>query len=383
MTRAFALVSLLEALLILAVVVSPTLRKHVFANIRDPRVALVVLFWFWVLIACLWGSAPLGDRLEEWWSWRKLILVPIGFAVFQSKETKLIFMFVVVFTGAVYMLLSWLGYFGLVELDRDPSQVLENHATQGVFFSASALMATLLAVRSNSMLLRVVLIASCIGFIANILFILTGRSGYLSLLSGAMVCGLLFPPKLRMAMIVCLGFLAGGLLIVFETPSQRIKQAISEIQLVSRSDTGYSSLGIRTVMWENTLKMISHKPILGTGSGSYKNDYGAIVRGDDTWRGIVSDNPHQQYLHIWAEQGLIGLLIFLVLLWVWFRSAFQPVNIFVIAGLGVFLGCVVNSFANGHFSSFVEGRLLWISIAVLFSPMGRVTGAKYLTPASN
>lgn len=370
MTKAFALVSFLEAILIVTVIASSKLRIKIFEAVRDPRVMLVMLFWLWILVACLWGSASFFERAEEWWSWRKLVLVPIVFALFQSKDAKVLFMCVVVAIGAIYMVLSWLGYFGVIHLDRDPRELLENHATQGVFFSASTLMAVLLAVRIKSNVFCFVLILLSIGFVLNILVILTGRSGYLSLISSFAVIGLLVPSRLRVGLVVSLVLLSLAFLFVSPTPSARIKQAFSEMQTAQDPSVNYTSLGIRVVFWTNTVEMISQKPLLGSGSGSYRYDYATVVSGDSSWRGILSDNPHQQYLHIWAEQGLIGLLIFLSALFVWFRSMWsRPIDIYLIGGLGVFLGCVANGFANGHFSSFVEGRLVWISMAVLFSPV--------------
>ena len=68
-------------------------------------------------------------------------------------------------------------------------------------------------------------------------------------------------------------------------------------------------------MWDNTLDMIGDKPLLGSGAGSFEDDYGKVAQAKATgWRAKRSSDPHQQYLHIAAEFGLVGLGFFLLFL---------------------------------------------------------------------
>ena len=70
------------------------------------------------------------ERLGEFWSWRKLILVPICFTLFERDADKRLLMVVIVAVCSIYMVATWLGYFNLVELYRVPKHYLENHSTQ-------------------------------------------------------------------------------------------------------------------------------------------------------------------------------------------------------------------------------------------------------------
>ena len=57
MTRAFALVSLLELALCLLFVCNSKLRSVFTGALSDIRVSLTMLFWVWVFVATLWGDA--------------------------------------------------------------------------------------------------------------------------------------------------------------------------------------------------------------------------------------------------------------------------------------------------------------------------------------
>lgn len=366
MTRAFALVSLLELLLCLLFISSPRLRTAFTGTLKDPRILLLLGFWLWVAIATLWGTASLVERLAEWWSWRKLILVPFTMVLFQDRCLKVLFMSLTIAVCAIYMVFSWLGYFDFVTLDRPPSQLLENHATQGVLFSGAALFSLLVAFKTQcSLLIRILLCLCSLGFILNILIMLTGRSGYLSLIAVCFAFGLaVFGSRslLKGGILAVVALLA---LLVFETPRERMYQAFEEAATAYESDVSMTSLGVRVVMWNNTLQMIMKKPLLGSGSGSYEYDYREIVRYTEGWRGLGTDNPHQQYLHIAAEQGLIGLGLFLALLYAWLKPLLRNDDMFALAAQGVLLGCALNGLANGHFSSFVEGRFVWLVLAAM------------------
>ncbi|NTV10457.1 MAG: glycosyl transferase family 2, partial [Zoogloea sp.] len=55
-------------------------------------------------------------------------------------------------------------------------------------------------------------------------------------------------------------------------------------------------------------------PVLGGGAGSFVAEYRdlAAARG---WTGEhVADNPHNEYLMVWSQFGLVGLAL---LLWLW------------------------------------------------------------------
>lgn len=385
MTRFFALTNLFEFFLLLLCLINQSLRKQILQACRDPRVALVFIFWSWVLVACLWGQAPPFEKFQDWWSWRKLILVPICFVLFRREIDKY-WLAAALFTAcSAYMILSWLGYFNLITLDRDPTQLLENHSTQGVLFSAACIFGFFFA-RESTTFIRIFLVALSIGFLANISFLSTGRAGYLFLVVSVLTLIFLELKRNR----ILLTLISSLLLILFvassETARTRINQGFVEILNVNEA-TEMNSVGFRIIAWQNTLTLISNKPILGSGSGSFRYDYGNLINPSGTWiermaedpsynknlgdwRLRIIDDPHQQYLHIFAEYGLFGFLIFVAMLFSWIFYRTDRNNFFANMAVAFVIGTAANGLFNGHFSAFVEGRFLWIFLSAFMSGTG-------------
>ena len=366
MTRAFALTNLFEFFLLLLFTMSPALRGRFRHVISDPRVFLVLIFWAWIAVATLWGQAPIEERFDEWWSWRKLLLVPFCFALFSADAHKVFLARSLILTCFVYMVFSWAGHLNLVELDRSPANLLENHATQGILFSVAAFFCYLEFVAIKDVRYRFLLVVLIVGFVSNILLVLTGRSGYVFLLILVAYSGFISSKSNRVLISACLGGLVLASLLISNTTGERISQAFSEAKAAYTS-AEYTSLGVRIVMWDNALTMIEAKPLFGSGSGSFRFDYSDIAKHGVGWRSIATDDPHQQYLHIAAEQGLLGLLLFIFAISSWLFSTVDKGQRYAIAAFGILLGTVANGFANGHFSSFVEGRLVWIFVAAFLA----------------
>lgn len=370
MTRAFALVSLIELVLWVTFLSVPVLRQRFVQTLKDSRVVILVGFLLAIGISMLWAEqAPWSERFEEWWSWRKLILFPMVLAVFQTLPSKRLVLMSVIFISAVFMMLSWAGYFGLVVLDRPYDYLLENDVTQGIMFAASAFFLWMLLREGGSPPwahgIGWLLI---IGFISNILLLLTGRSGYVFLM---VVIGMAFWISFDrwrwVAVVIGLGLVA-SVLLTSQTARTAILQGVHEVQSVHERDAEFSSMGIRIIMWTNTWDIIQAHPILGTGSGDYQYVYGDLVSNIEGWRGTWVEDPHQQYLHIWAEQGLVALCLFLGFLCVCFFSLSQHWTHRI--ALTLLIATALNSFVSGHFSSFVEGRLFWIVFAAMIAGDG-------------
>ena len=102
--------------------------------------------------------------------------------------------------------------------------------------------------------------------------------------------------------------------------------------------------------------MIAINPIFGSGSGGFSESYARVVAEDSGWRAMVTDDPHQQYLLIAGEQGLVGLALFFAILMAMLISRGDKDN--RLMAIGILLATVLNGMFNGHFGSFVEGKII-------------------------
>ncbi|MDA8665228.1 O-antigen ligase family protein [Litoricolaceae bacterium] len=297
----------------------------------------------------------------------------MAWVLFKEAQLKRVAILTLVVIAGVYMVFSWAGHLGYVSLDRAPSQLLENHATQGVVFaSMSLLMLIMLKTESLPVWIKVLFCLLIAGMVTNIIYVLTGRTAYVALLLLAPYGAWLVASRLKwLSAAIALGLVALALY-NSDTAKSRVAQGFNEFDTTITGEAEvYTSMGIRWVYWENTLQMISNNPILGSGSGGFSSDYAELVSDDEGWRATVTDDPHQQYLLIAGEQGLIGLGLFLAVLGAMLISMGD--DRYRLGAIGILLMTALNGMFNGHFGSFVEGRLFWIMMGVLLSATSSMT----------
>ena len=129
----------------------------------------------------------------------------------------------------------------------------------------------------------------------------------------------------------------------------------------------------RLMAYENTLELVKERPLIGYGTGSFEKVFGNHVKYKySDWRNRKISDPHNQYLFIVFENGLIGLLIFLCFLLSPFFVKLQKKDSYYYIGIGVLLTWSMTSFFSSHFRTFSEGHLVAFFIGVMFSSQNRL-----------
>ena len=112
------------------------------------------------------------------------------------------------------------------------------------------------------------------------------------------------------------------------TVISKIKRRISVAQF-----TQGSSLKRRIAIWKFTALMIKDHPLLGSGLGTFKYNslkYQAKFFDQGENRSLypygIADKVHNEYLQLWAELGVIGLLIFIWLTISYFNYGIKILN---------------------------------------------------------
>lgn len=97
--------------------------------------------------------------------------------------------------------------------------------------------------------------------------------------------------------------------------ASRIDHAITDIQTFDQNPS--TSVGLRLVYWTTSFQLFIRNPVLGVGSGDFKNEYAKIK--PERWRSTPdSYNPHNQFLLTAVTTGLMGLM---ALLYIFFSAA--------------------------------------------------------------
>ena len=82
-----------------------------------------------------------------------------------------------------------------------------------------------------------------------------------------------------------------------------------------------TSLGLRAEYMRHSFQIIKQKPLFGFGTGSFATEY-SKTRGPNV---NVTDktlgDPHNSYVHIWVQLGLVGVIVFLG--WLFYQWKFS------------------------------------------------------------
>jgi len=128
--------------------------------------------------------------------------------------------------------------------------------------------------------------------------------------------------------------------------------------------------------------MIVERPLLGTGTGGFKTHFSAIAAEKYTgWRARPAEDPHNQYLLVTVENGLIGLAAFVFMLFMIMKASLKSGSIYGKMAAGCLLAWCATSLFSGHFRTFPEGHLIAFIVGMLMvsrAPDGQQAGA---TPA--
>lgn len=347
---------------------SAELRSRLFRAVAQPMVKAALAWGAVLLVAALYSVADGPETIDNLISWRKLLLLPMAAAVFDSKAWKYRLVWGFILFTSLGAVLSYLSWFGDIRIYKYPVGIaINNHATQAMMFAVSFFAIAMLSryLRPETRGWRWFLPAAGLTVCTNLIFITPGRSGYLVLLVLAAFASFVMTPG-RIRYFLGLGIPLGLALLLFLSPvaSQRIMQGVNEIRGYEQSDQ-LTSMGIRVVMWQNTAKLIKEKPWLGYGTGGFMEAYRRQVEGRTGWRGQAVGDPHNQFMRIVAEQGILGLAVFFWLLGAFFRQ--RVTRVYRLMGLGVLLAWCATSMFSAHFSTFAEGRFIYLWCGALLA----------------
>jgi O-antigen ligase len=359
------------ALSLIATLSISTIRNQLIDFLKTKLGYACIAFIAVLFSGLLYGIESNSVIATSIWGWRKLLMLPIAAAIFMNDpnaKQNLINSFwfacsiLMIYSFFTYLVPSFSGKYAA-------GIIVRNYTTQGIFFSIAAIIA--LANTLNTSIpkwQRILYGASIVFFILNISLITTGKSGYAALLIAITTFLFTFLKQFsiaKKATISLLGlFIVFGILLNIQTSNNKINLAIQEFN-TGAIETNETSVGYRLNFWKNTIEMLPNHVLLGVGTGGFKKAYANQAEGKFGALGIQTGDPHNQYLKILAENGVIGLVTFLSILIFLLK---QPVtNPFRAIGMASLAAIGVTSLFNSHFSTFNEGQFIWILAGAMFA----------------
>jgi hypothetical protein len=188
---------------------------------------------------------------------------------------------------------------------------------------------------------------------------LYSRGAYLALLSGLAFISFMKNKGLFIAIIL---LLLSWKVILPPDVIERINETQTEEGELDNSSK------YRLELWEEGINMFKKAPLIGVGLSVIAGGGIAIHDGE-----IVFGDTHNIYIKILAEQGIVGIMILLILLWLAFRSGWQLYKTSdddFMKGLGLgFLGCViavvVSNVFGDRWTHHQVGAYFWVFLGLV------------------
>jgi len=290
-----------------------------WAIIRRHGVAsLSLILSGWMALAVAWSPADLGFAVDNWWHYRELLLLPLMLSVVgkdpQTAElwqARILNAFLWGF--GIALVTSFLRWQGVLQ-----PYVGGRFAGFGGHTGFSVMLAFVAYVCLQRFQLKTRLRWgwALLGLVcvANLFLINTGRTGQVAFL--ALVALMLYGWagwRGLVTSVLVLPVLAVSLYFTSSSVQHRVDQTVTDI-VGFKAGNAESNDGVRLDFWVHALGFVREAPIFGVGTGGYAIKYQEVAAREGLTGGRVSVNPHNEYLMIASQQGLVGLVL-LIALW--------------------------------------------------------------------
>jgi len=365
------LVGLLVALWILAADY-----KEKWRQIKNNPLALLSLGLFGLLVLGLfYGESNSWDGLRYLSKYKELLLIALLIPCFQDERTRrrglrafaLALILTLLFSYAIGMGLLP-EYFFMPRIKPGLPHPLNPvtfklSITHNILMAIAAFLFAQMARHASGTGIRILWSILSMLAVFNVLFMVQGRTGYLIL---ALLLVYFFFDMWKwkgLALTAMLGtLLFTGAYLGSDTFHSRITKAASEFsqwrpdQLASVGD----SVGLRMEWYKNSLEIIGDHPVFGVGTGGFSKAYAEKIKGTGM---LPATNPHNQYLLIATDLGLLGLGFLLYLFYrQWRLAAALPTSLERSLAhallLAIMFGCLFNSLLLDHTEGLLYG---WMS----------------------
>jgi O-antigen ligase len=367
-----ALDNVLLALILICWLASGNYRYKITAIKANP-VSLAALLLFGLLtLGLLYGTRNPGDGLRYWGKYLDILFVPIFAALFRDKQTREDGL--KAFGGAVILSLI-VSFFAQTGLLLHNPLLPQNYVGLPVGFKYSITHSLLVCLGGFTFMLfarqtasrasRAVLIGLAVIAAYNVLFVVYSRTGYVVL---AVLMLYFFVTHFRWRGLVA----AAALGAIFFSAGyygsdmfqQRVNTAVSELRDWQPDRPAETSVGMRMEFYRTSVNIVREHPLLGSGTGSFPAAYAATVTGKHMEETV---NPHNEYLLIAIQIGLVGLACLFYLFYIEWRLAarLEPLYRDLARGLVLVfvIGCMFNSLLLDH----TEGLLFAWASGLLFA----------------
>ena len=290
-------------------------------GMASPVPILIALLAF--AISLLWTIGPLPEALGSLAKYGKLLMILLMLVVIRNRRDASYALGAFVLAQCFLLFTSWLLFAKLPvpwatsKMAVTEYSVFSSYLDQGIISAVFAAVCWHLRALAPGRLGSRVAVFIALAALANVFFVLSGRSGHLVAIALVSMAVMWELPKRYWAVAVLIPFLlAFGLFFSSNKVKDRVTMLQTEVRLYSPLTEPNTSSGIRLNLWRRALQTIGQHPIAGTGVGSWSTEFNRLQREANPAHVNIDSNgnPHQEYLMWGVQLGVPGIAIFLALL---------------------------------------------------------------------
>ena len=353
------------------------------AGMSTPIAVLLAFFAF--ALSLFWTVAPQAEALGSLAKYGKLILIVLMIFLIRDRREATYALGAFVLTQSFLLASSWMLFAHLPvpwatsNMALNEYAVFSSYLDQGIISAVFAAICWHLREHAPGRFGRQLAIFLALMALANVFFVLSGRSGHIvaiALLSMAIMWEL--PKRYRAIVVVLPFFLALGLFFSSTKVQERLMKVETEVQSYSTQVEPITSSGVRLNLWRRAIQTIGQHPLAGSGVGSWSTEFNRLQRAQNPAHIDIAGNgnPHQEYL-LWGVQlGIPGILLLFALMLSVLRDTTKMEKPYARAVqstvLALAIACLFNSSIYdaqiGDFFCILIGLLLALGLGKTASP---------------
>jgi O-antigen ligase len=353
-----ALDGVLLALVLAGWLVSGAWRAKWEAGRGNPVAVAALALFALLLLGTLYGERNPGDAAVTLRKYLDLMWIPMLVWVLRDPLMRGRALYALAASLALVLLMSFLTMAdvipksGVLAGDSGYPVVLKGRQTHGPLMAFGAFLYFQFALGAATPPMRVLWLGLAALALINGTLVVQGVTGYLVFATLALYLGYLSKGWRGLAGVAAIAVAVVTVLVLTPGAFQaRIARVQSEIaQWRPGAVDGLSSAGTRLEYYRVSAAIVLDRPLLGHGTGSFTRAFADKTRDAAA---PPTRNPHNEYLHLMVQLGLVGLAALLYLFVTQWRLApglASPLEFRLARGLIVMMavGCLFNSWLMDH-----------------------------------
>jgi len=308
-----------------------------------------------MMLSSFWSEAPLKEILtsiKKYWYYLPIYIIYKYIRkeyILYTISSFLLGMFVSEILSYGIIFSFWKIRLGNPE---NPSMFL-HHIQYSIFLSFAAIVLFFQVLHEKSKRVKFIYFLFFTTMTTN-LFFNVGRTGYITFLAGIIISlSMLYKLKLKTFMMLFLSI--GAILLLFYNKSPnfhiRVQQGVNDIYELQEKKNYDTSIGARIGLWIAAENIFIRNPILGVGAAEHihqKNLFAKQANHKEFAFLTKIAHFHNSFLEIVLQYGLVGLSLFLYILYLMSKIPInnQNIRMFKISILVIF---VLGSFTDRLF----------------------------------